>query len=55
MIIDYLTTGLAGFSPEVFPEAHDFTVELTVWGEESLNLAYTVTRLPTRASVPRPQ
>jgi hypothetical protein len=46
MMIDYLTTGLAGFSPDDFPEAHDFTVELTVWGKdqgvESLNLAYIV-------------
>src|SRR5690349_12338428 len=46
MIIDYLSTGLSGFDPEEFPEAHDFTVELTIWGEdrgeESLHLAYLV-------------
>lgn len=34
MIIDYLATGLSGFDPEEFPEAHDFTVELTIWGED---------------------
>ncbi len=46
MIIDKLTAGLAGFSAEEFPEARDFTVELTVWGEdrgeEWLNLTYLV-------------
>jgi hypothetical protein len=52
MIIDYRNTGLTGFIPDEFPEAHDFTVELTVWGEdrgeESLNLAYIVSSPATR-------
>jgi hypothetical protein len=52
MMIDYLTTGLAGFRPDEFPDAQDFTVELTVWGKdqgvESLNLAFIVSSPATR-------
>jgi hypothetical protein len=46
MMIDHLPTGLTGFSSDEFPRAHDFTVELTMLGQdrgvELLNLAYTV-------------
>ncbi|MEV4513439.1 hypothetical protein AB0K00_31265 [Dactylosporangium sp. NPDC049525] len=52
MMIDYLTSGLTGFSLDEFPDAHDFTVELTMWGKdqgvESLNLAYIVASPATR-------
>jgi hypothetical protein len=45
MIIDYLTTGLAGFDTQEFPEARDFTVELTP-SEYGLRLAYIVSCPP---------
>ncbi|WP_433825815.1 hypothetical protein ACQP2E_27365 [Actinoplanes sp. CA-015351] len=54
MLIDYTTDGLTGFSPDDFPEAHDFTVELTMCGEDqaakSLDLAYVVSSPATRIS-----
>jgi hypothetical protein len=44
MNIDYLTTGLAGFSVDEFPEARDLVVEFST-SEYGLNLTYTVPSL----------
>ena len=44
MDIDYLTTGLTGFSEDEFPEARDLTIEFSTWAY-GLNLTYTVPSL----------
>jgi hypothetical protein len=44
MIIGYMPSGLTGFDPGEFPEAQDFTVELTS-SEFGLNLTYRVRSL----------
>ncbi|GAA3912547.1 hypothetical protein [Actinoplanes auranticolor] len=44
MIIDYLSSGLTGFSVDEFPEARDLVVEFSTW-EYGLNLTYTVPSL----------